>query len=158
LSFVKPLFLPDEEATLELGRKLGLFFTSRGFFPAVFFCGELGTGKTTMIRGIVSALPGGDEAEVSSPSFNLANIYPTRPETLHVDLYRLQGLEPDQDVEELLAGQERLILLEWGDFLPESQRPRDRVDISLKFCNGSREALITLSGEGEKLRSSSICG
>lgn len=137
---------------------MGLYFTSRDFFPAVFFCGDLGTGKTTMIRGIVSALPGGEDAEVSSPSFNLANIYPTRPETLHVDLYRLQGLKPDQDVEELLAGVDRLILVEWGDFLPEGQRPRDRVDIVLKFYNGSREALINLSGAGEKLRSSNICG
>ncbi len=137
---------------------MGLYFTSRDFFPAVFFCGDLGTGKTTMIRGIVSALPGGEDAEVSSPSFNLANIYPTRPETLHVDLYRLQGLKADQDVEELLAGVDRLILVEWGDFLPEGQRPRDRVDIVLKFYNGSREALINLSGAGEKLRSSNICG
>ncbi len=137
---------------------MGLFFTSRDFFPAVLFYGELGTGKTTMIRGIVSALPGGEQAQVSSPSFNLANIYPTRPETLHVDLYRLQDTGPDQDVEELLAGQDRLTLVEWGDFLSVRQRPMDRVDIVLKFYNSSREALITLYGEGEKLRSSSICG
>lgn len=137
---------------------MGLFFTSRDFFPAVFFHGELGTGKTTMIRGIVSALPGGEQAEVSSPSFNLANIYPTRPETVHVDLYRLQGTGPDQDVEELLAGQSRLILVEWGDFLPRRQRPTDRVDISLGFYNGSRTAEITFFGEGEMLRSSNICG
>ncbi|WP_291318313.1 tRNA (adenosine(37)-N6)-threonylcarbamoyltransferase complex ATPase subunit type 1 TsaE [Desulfonatronospira sp.] len=158
MSSVISLILSNEAATIELGRKMGLYFTSRDFFPAVFFCGDLGTGKTTMIRGIVSALPGGEDAEVSSPSFNLANIYPTRPETLHVDLYRLQGLKADQDVEELLAGVDRLILVEWGDFLPEGQRPRDRVDIVLKFYNGSREALINLSGAGEKLRSSNICG
>ena len=137
---------------------MGRFFASRGFFPAVFFYGELGTGKTTMIRGIVSVLPGGDEAEVSSPSFNLANIYPTRPETLHVDLYRLLGTDPDQDVQELLAGQNQLILVEWGDCLPESHRPRDRVDIVLKLHNGSRTAELILYGKGEKLRSSKICG
>lgn len=77
---------------------------------------------------------------------------------MHVDLYRLQGMEPDQDVQELLAAGDRLILVEWGEFLPEGQRPRDRVDITLKLHNGSRTAEITLSGEGDKLRSSSICG
>ena len=158
MSCSNSLFLPDEASTLELGRRIGSFFAKREFFPAVFFRGELGTGKTTMIRGIVSALPGGDEAEVSSPSFNLANIYPTRPETVHVDLYRLQSTEPDQDVEELITGQGRLILLEWADFLPERHRPRDRVDIALAFASGSRTAEFIFYGKGEYFRSSMICG
>ena len=57
--------------------------------------GELGAGKTTLVRGLVEALPGGQDAEVASPSFNLVNLYPTQPETAHVDLYRCEGAPLD---------------------------------------------------------------
>ncbi len=130
-----------------MGRETGLCFIRRDFFPAVFFRGELGAGKTTMIRGIVSALPGGEEAEVSSPSFNLVNIYPTRPETVHVDLYRLQGADPDEDVVEMLTGQDRLVLVEWSEYLQSCHLPEDRVEISIELDNDSRKAQIAFYGE-----------
>jgi tRNA threonylcarbamoyladenosine biosynthesis protein TsaE len=66
----------------------------------VLLRGDLGSGKTTFVRGLVAALPGGEEAEVASPSFNLVNVYPTRPEVVHMDLYRLRGGEAGELFEE----------------------------------------------------------
>ncbi len=60
-----------------------------GKIRALYLRGTLGSGKTTLTRGLVAALPGGEDAEVASPSFTLCNIYPTRPALLHADLYRM---------------------------------------------------------------------
>ncbi len=117
----------------------------------MFFRGDLGAGKTTMIRGIVSALPGGEEAEVSSPSFNLVNIYPTTPETAHVDLYRLEGQDPDEEVIELLQDPDRLVVVEWSENLSLGLMPRDRVVIVLDFSGDARMARVSFFGAGTVL-------
>lgn len=144
------LFLPDQNATLALGGKLGRFLSCRTVYPAVLFRGELGAGKTTMIRGIVSALPGGDQAEISSPSFNLVNIYPTSPQTAHVDLYRLGGMDLDEFVQEILLSQDMLVLVEWSEYLSPGLTPADRIEVALSFSGESRTAVFSFHGTGEK--------
>lgn len=54
--------------------------------------GDLGTGKTVFVRGMVAAL-GGDSDEVRSPTFTLMNIYGTSPAFYHFDLFRLERVE-----------------------------------------------------------------
>jgi len=54
--------------------------------------GELGTGKTVFVRGMVAAL-GGDPVEVRSPTFTLMNIYGTAPAFYHFDLFRLNDVK-----------------------------------------------------------------
>ena len=81
--------------------------------------GELGAGKTTLIREIVSAL-GVDMTTVSSPTFVLANEYDAAGglTVVHIDAYRLAG---DDDEELALLGWDRLatgdavVLIEWAD-------------------------------------------
>lgn len=81
--------------------------------------GELGAGKTTLIREIVAAL-GVDPATVSSPTFVLANEYDAAGglRVVHIDAYRLAG---DDDEELALLGWDRLatgdtiVLIEWAD-------------------------------------------
>jgi tRNA threonylcarbamoyladenosine biosynthesis protein TsaE len=58
----------------------------------VAFFGDLGAGKTTFIRSLVSARAC-DEAFVNSPTFQYLNIYPASPPIYHFDLYRLQGVD-----------------------------------------------------------------
>ena len=88
------LRLPGEADTLALGRALASILADPGKRAALLLRGDLGSGKTTLVRGLAEALPGGDEAEVASPSFNIVNVYPTRPEVFHVDLYRIPGGDP----------------------------------------------------------------
>lgn len=72
--------------------------------------GELGAGKTTLVRGLLSAL--GVFAGVRSPTFNLIQVYATEPPVLHADLYRLKsglgiGIEDYLD--------DHLCLIEWPE-------------------------------------------
>ncbi len=77
--------------------------------------GELGSGKTTLVRGAARAL--GVSDPVTSPTFSVAHRYQARELTVsHLDLYRLAGLEHEEP--ELLAdylGPERIAFVEWPE-------------------------------------------
>jgi tRNA threonylcarbamoyladenosine biosynthesis protein TsaE len=80
--------------------------------------GALGTGKTTLTRGIALGLGLDDSSLVSSPSFALVNIYEGRCRIYHVDLYRLSG---DRDLYTTgigdFLGVDGVTIVEWGDRL-----------------------------------------
>ena len=101
-----PCTLPDEAATLALGRTLAGILSDPACRAVLLLRGGLGSGKTTLVRGLVEALPGGGDAEVASPSFNIVNVYPTRPETYHLDLYRIPHGDPavEEHLEVALMG------------------------------------------------------
>ena len=104
-------FFPKcENEMLELGRRLVRRFTADSSLPVVYLRGELGAGKTTLVRGMLSEL--GVTEGVRSPTFTLMQVYETQPPVLHVDLYRVKsylglGLEDYLDT--------HLILIEWPD-------------------------------------------
>ncbi len=83
--------------------------------------GELGAGKTTLVKGWVAALGAGAEEEVTSPTFTLVHEYASpRVKVYHLDLYRL---ETERELatlgfEELAAEPATLLLVEWGDKFP----------------------------------------
>ena len=85
--------------------------------------GELGSGKTTFVKGLAAAL--GVPDLVTSPSFSLVNEYEGRVQLFHVDLYRLQGPQEVEllDLETILAAG-GITVIEWAergeDLLPES--------------------------------------
>ena len=102
----------------------------------IFLMGTLGSGKTTFVRHLVSQLPGGEHAEVASPSFTLCNIYPTNPEVMHYDLYRLPPGGYDESLEEAVelienpsARRSRSLLIEWAENMPEILIPENRLEI-----------------------------
>lgn len=143
--------LSDAEATVELGREIGRALAAgqaEGGEPLhiILFFGELGAGKTTFTRGLIEALPGGEDAEVSSPSFTLCNSYPTTPPVIHCDLYRSEGALPDE-VEEALDAESGLVLVEWAERIPPEDLPLKRLDIRFQVCKNNR--LVTLVPHGE---------
>lgn len=106
--------------------------------------GDLGAGKTTLVREIVRAL-GGDPDSVSSPTFGLVHEYPAGPLTIaHIDAYRLSG-----EAEALMSGigetleTADLVFLEWPGritgLLPER---RWRVQIAVG-PGGERQITLT---------------
>lgn len=117
------LLLPAPEDTLALGAVLGHALAAAAKPVALLLQGPLGAGKTTLVRGLVSALPGAAEAEVASPSFNLVNLYPTRPQVAHFDLYRMEASHPLEEFEELLAQPGTLIVAEWIERVEEKLWP-----------------------------------
>jgi tRNA threonylcarbamoyladenosine biosynthesis protein TsaE len=82
--------------------------------------GELGTGKTTFVRGACRGL--GVEVPVTSPTFTVGHRYPGNPDVSHLDLFRFEGLSPAEwgDLEPYF--QAAIAFVEWpeaaGDALP----------------------------------------
>lgn len=82
---------------------------------AILLYGELGAGKTLLTEALVRALPGGGEAEVSSPSFTVCNMYDTVPPVRHFDLYRLEAGYAGEELEESLDDPAVLTVVEWPE-------------------------------------------
>lgn len=120
--------LTDLDATTALARAFAQSLAQTRHFPALLMNGQLGAGKTTFVRALVGFLPGSEKAEVSSPSFNIVNLYPTTPPVAHFDLYRTSGQGFSPDLEEILDS-DALCLMEWAEFLPDSSRPESFVSM-----------------------------
>ena len=124
------LLLKNADDTLALGAALGrvLARAASGDRVPLLLSGSLGAGKTTLVRGLVSALPGAGQAEVSSPSFNIVNIYPTRPQVAHFDLYRVVGRAPEELLE-FLDAKDVLVLAEWIENIPREEWPEEALHL-----------------------------
>ncbi|MBK6687007.1 MAG: tRNA (adenosine(37)-N6)-threonylcarbamoyltransferase complex ATPase subunit type 1 TsaE [Deltaproteobacteria bacterium] len=86
--------------------------------------GDLGAGKTTLVQGLVAALPGGSSGMATSPTYALVHHYPTQPPVTHLDLYRLGSSEALDSIgyRELSAGP-GLTVVEWIDQIPDAVPP-----------------------------------
>ncbi|MFW6415618.1 MAG: tRNA (adenosine(37)-N6)-threonylcarbamoyltransferase complex ATPase subunit type 1 TsaE [Thermodesulfobacteriota bacterium] len=129
--------LPDPDSMLQLGTNLAKLLPAENP-PSILLQGDLGAGKTTLVRAMVKSLPGGEEAEVSSPSFNLVNIYPTSPEVAHIDLYRSSFGELEDDILDYLFDPSHLAIIEWIEHIPKSMWPREYIHIVLDFCDAEQ--------------------
>ncbi len=138
--------LRNADATLDFGRALASALPLAPPYPALLLVGDLGVGKTTLTRGIVAALPGGEDAEVASPSFTLLHLYPTRPECAHIDLYRLVGLQPDASIQDVLEQDSLLVIVEWAEYLPVSLVPGDHLRLFLSESEQGREVRLEATG------------
>jgi len=106
----------------------------------IALCGELGAGKTTLVRALTAAL--GSTDPVASPTFVLEHEYRATGRVLrHWDLYRL-GDEPEELREPPLACEVRLI--EWADRFPDLLNRCDLV-ITIR-CGSGEQRVVTVSG------------
>ena len=104
--------------------------------------GDLGAGKTTLVRGIVSGIPGTQANEVSSPTFTLIHDYGAG--VFHIDLYRLDDEKQISSLglSDIFDGA-RLVLIEWGEKLAE-RAPALRTEITID-APGDNERLIRVA-------------
>jgi tRNA threonylcarbamoyladenosine biosynthesis protein TsaE len=99
----------------------------------VLLQGDLGAGKTTLVKGIAKAFGAADEEDVTSPTFTLVHEYRGPGVILyHIDLYRIDTLRELQTLalDDLMAP-DSILLIEWGEKFTRFQRERD-VQISLE--------------------------
>lgn len=136
----------SEEDMLALGRLMAGALQGSLTAQKLLLHGPLGAGKTTLTRGLVDALPGGGKARVSSPSFNIVNYYPTRPECAHFDLYRLEGAAADESLMEAFEADDMLVIVEWAQYLDQSFMPEDRLDLEWIRSTGEREIILKPTG------------
>jgi tRNA threonylcarbamoyladenosine biosynthesis protein TsaE len=107
------------EETTEFGRALA----ARLKAPAlVLLRGDLGAGKTTLTKGIISGLGAATEEDVTSPTFNLVHVFKTQDsppvKVYHVDLYRLEGMHDLESIalEDILS-EPAIAIIEWSERL-----------------------------------------
>ncbi len=111
--------------------------------------GALGSGKTTLTRGIAEGLGLRDPGRVNSPSYTLVNIYQGRCAIYHVDLYRLSG---EKDIRSIglddFIGRDGVTVVEWGERL---HYPRDSA-VEVELTGGGddcRRLRIFFPGSGQ---------
>ncbi len=101
------------EETLAFGRRL-----ARELRPPllVFLSGELGAGKTTLAKGIISGLGAAREEEVTSPTFTLVHEFRGPVRVFHIDLYRIEGRADLQSLglDDLFVAP-AIVLVEWPE-------------------------------------------
>lgn len=101
--------------------------------------GELGAGKTTLVRALLVAL--GWKGAVRSPTFTLIQLYDTSPPVLHADLYRVTHAE-GLGLEDELA--HRVCLIEWPDRLGDWLDPAATLRVELRILDeGRRRVTVT---------------
>lgn len=112
------------EETIALGRKLAGDLAPP---QLILLCGELGVGKTTLVKGIVEGLEAGKDEQVTSPTFTLIHEYRSnRADVYHIDLYRVDKL---RELETLaiddLISRRSVLLIEWGEKFERFKRERN---------------------------------
>jgi tRNA threonylcarbamoyl adenosine modification protein YjeE len=142
--------LENAGATERLGEVVARLLLPR---DVVLLVGDLGAGKTTLVRGLVRGLGGADK--VTSPTFTLRHEYQTTPPLTHVDCWRLAEADEldDLGLDEVIAEGGALVI-EWGEFA-DFRFGEAALHLSLVDAAGgeSRLARLDLSPAAWSLRS-----
>ena len=131
------------EETIAFGRTLADLLAPP---KLVLLRGELGAGKTTLVKGIAAAFEAAAEEDVTSPTFTLVHEYRgPRANLYHIDLYRV---DMPRELETLglddLRSERSVLLIEWGEKFARLQRERD-MEISLEPDGENRRQIRIVS-------------
>jgi tRNA threonylcarbamoyladenosine biosynthesis protein TsaE len=134
--------------TIEVGRKLVALLTPPKF---LILHGDLGAGKTTLVKGIAEALDAAEADEVTSPTFTLVHEYEGTRENngkrtpvrlYHLDLYRI---ESERQLETLglddLQTEDSIVLVEWGEKFPSVVK-RSQGEIVMTSLDGDARRIV----------------
>ena len=104
--------------------------------------GDLGAGKTTLVRGVAEAL--NIKEVVQSPTFNIMKIYLKGDKPLiHIDAYRLMDIDSDIGLDEYIGYETGLTMIEWPIYIPKLI-PTDAIKVEIRHLGEEdREIIIT---------------
>lgn len=142
-------YVNSPDAMIGFGRQL-----ADQLFPGanVALVGQLGAGKTFLVKAVAEALGMDDSRQVTSPTFVLIQEYAARIPIYHFDAYRLDSPAQffDLGVEEYFSG-DGVCFVEWADRV-QSVFPKDHLRIAISITGPeSRNLQITGSGSGYEL-------
>lgn len=111
--------------------------------------GELGSGKTTFVRGACRAL--GVVSPVTSPTFTIGHRYSGRVDVSHLDLYRFAGVSPAEwgDLEPYFD--DAVVFVEWPE-AGAAALPEARVEVSLEHAGGDRRRIALASADSSLIQ------
>ena len=129
----------SSEETTSWGRELAKKLTAP---EVVLLTGDLGSGKTTLTKGIVAGLGAAAEDEVTSPTFTLVHVYGKAAKVYHADLYRIESFHDFETLglEDVFA-KPAIVILEWSERFP-LQLPWPEVRIRLEHCGGDLRRIL----------------
>ena len=110
----------------------------------ILLSGELGSGKTTLTKGIVSALGAAREEDVTSPTFTLLHTYGDAQPIFHCDLYRIENFHDFETLgmEDLFA-KPAIVILEWSERFPLPS-PWPELRVRLEHLGGDSRRISVL--------------
>ncbi|PYT74658.1 MAG: tRNA (adenosine(37)-N6)-threonylcarbamoyltransferase complex ATPase subunit type 1 TsaE [Acidobacteria bacterium] len=110
----------------------------------VLLTGDLGTGKTTLTKGIVSGLGAANENDVTSPTFTLVHVYGKQAKVYHADLYRIESFHDFETLglEDMFAVP-AVAIVEWSEKFPLSS-PWPVVRVRLEHLGGDYRRISVL--------------
>jgi tRNA threonylcarbamoyladenosine biosynthesis protein TsaE len=129
------------EETTRWGRE----FAKRLKVPVLMLLsGELGSGKTTLTKGIVAGLGAAGEDEVTSPTFTLVHVYGDAEKVYHGDLYRIESFHDFETLGlEDVFSKPAVVILEWSERFP-LQSPWPQVRLRLEHAGGDRRRIVVV--------------
>ena len=115
--------------------------------PGSIFCftGDLGAGKTTLVRGIAEGL--NIKSVVQSPTFNIMKLYFDGDKPLiHIDAYRLADVNTDIGLDEYIGYETGITVIEWPDFIKELI-PNDHTTIEITNLGENKRQIVIISSD-----------
>lgn len=132
------------EKMIELGNEIG---ASLEVGMTLVLTGDLGTGKTTLTKGIASGL--GITQMIKSPTYTIIREYEEgRVPLYHMDVYRLADASDDLGLDEYFDG-DGICIVEWGSLIKD-QLPPDFIEIDLKRTDSLDERIFNIRSNSGK--------
>lgn len=143
--------LNNESEMINIGKHIGAILTGGEIIELI---GDVGSGKTTLTKGIASGL--GVTDNIQSPSFTISRVYkcPSNLNLAHYDFYRLNNAGiMTNEISESISDKKTITVIEWGNII-EKILPIDRISVKITTISEStREVEITSNGENKIIES-----
>ena len=141
----KVVLSSSAEQTMELGKQIANLANNGSVFCLT---GDLGAGKTTLVRGIAQGL--NIKSVVQSPTFNIMKIYfDGMKQLIHIDAYRLADINQDIGLDEYIGYETGLTVIEWPNFISELI-PENAITVEI-INKGDNQREITITSDDEDL-------
>lgn len=129
--------------TIELGKRL--IENLPKSYHVILLNGDLSSGKTTFTKGIGKAL--GITSVINSPTFTILKTYQGTKTLNHLDLYRMDGIGLDFDLEDYILDEDAISVIEWPSQV-EELIPQKHVLVELKWLNETDREIKILTSDG----------
>lgn len=136
---MKKIESDSKEETINIGKKLAAQLQGGNI---LCLYGDLGAGKTTLVKGLAQAL--GIKKEITSPTFALMNIYEGKYFNLiHIDTYRLNNEQELKDigVEDYLGIKKNICVIEWPEKIEGLLKNKKNISVTIEHAGNNKRII-----------------